>query len=407
MGSRNRSVISIVILVVALLVWVLAADPGAVASAQTAGIDWNARLNELGAAAPDETVLTAIGDAIWIRKVSTIKEDGLQAVFNVMRTADVAFLNLEEALADRGYPKLKAVAKADPSIADEFYWAGIDVVAAANNHFMDYGPSGIDIARTTLDTKGIAYTGAGHNLAEALEPAIVEGNGIRMAFLAFMMSPNMGPSLAPPAGPDEPGVAPIRGAEIRLPDGKVVRSPWAQDLEAMEGAIRKAKEAADFVAVSYHMHWGPRDEIDPTGKQLVARTAIDAGADLILGHGPHILNGIEIYKGKPILYSMGHFFLHLPLPAYDLFPDIQRVVQGVYASDRFSESVLVRTILGPTGQIRRLELLPVELSKEGDPYFASGEMTDKIFDRFSSLSEPLGTKISRESWYLVVELPES
>jgi len=285
-------------------------------------------------------------------------------------------------------------------------------VAAANNHFMDFGLDGMEMAFRALGEKQIQHTGAGHNLAASLKPAIIQAKSIRVAFLGFMASPNMGPQLAPPAGPDKPGVAPIRGAEIRLPNGDVVRSPWALDLKNMEDAIRAAKSDADFLAVSYHFHWGERDQIDATGEQLIAHAAIDAGADLILGHGPHILNGVEIYRGKPIVYSMGHFIYHPTVSMYELFPEtismVQRYSDSLEAGDQFAESVVLRAIIGPDGNIRRLELLPVELSWDsndtyGDPYFAVDAMGTRIIERLRALSAPFGTEISRESWYATIE----
>ena len=381
--------------------------------AQTETVDWTSRLGDLTVPGQEEIALTAVGDALWIRSLSQIQDRRMQAIFDVMRSADVAFLNAEEALVSSGYPQPKTLVKADLSIVNEYAWAGIDVVAAANNHFMDYGVDGMEMAFRTLDEKQIQYTGAGRNLEASLKPAIIQAKNVRVAFLAFMASPNMGPQLAPPAGPGEPGIAPIRGAEIRLPDGEVVRSPWAQDLKNMEEAIRAAKSNADFVAVSYHFHWGERDQIDATGKQLIAHAAIDSGADLILGHGPHVLNGIEIYRGKPIVYSMGHFIYHPTVSMYELFPEtiamVERFSDSLEAGDQFAESVVVRVIIGSGGKIRRLELLPVQLSwnsngNYGDPYFALEAMGARIIERLRTLSAPFGTQISRESWYAVVDV---
>src|SRR4051812_35739963 len=125
-----------------------------------------------------------------------------------------------------------------------------------------------------------------------------------------------------------------------------------------------------------HIHWGGLEEIDP-GKQMVTRAAIDAGADMILGHGPHVVNGIEFYKGKPIIYSIGNFAFQFPPGAYEYFPDSLKVVKRLSGQGPLFEAMMVRMILSPKGDIRRMELLPVELTtQDGDPHFVTGEKAE-------------------------------
>lgn len=377
---------------------------GAAAAAESrAERDWRGRIAQLGQAADDEIVLTAVGDAIWTHPISTSKDAGLQGLFNVMRASDIAFINFEQVLADSGYPTPKEIAMADPSIISEFVWAGADLVSTANNHLMDFGPSGLQTTVKTLDANGIKHSGAGMTLAEALKPAIIERKGLKVALVSIMLSPTL--TIGTAAEAASPGVAWVRGSTVRLPDGGTVIAPWESDLRAMEEAVKTAKTMADVVAVSMHIHWGGGTEIDPTGKQQVARAAVDAGADLIIGHGPHVVNGVEFYKQKPILYSVGNFAFQFPPGAYTYFPNSLPTVKRLSALPEMFVGTMARLILSPQGTIRRIEFLPIALTPEGDPHLVTGEKADGVLEQARVLSEPLGTTVKREGWYAVVEVP--
>lgn len=369
--------------------------------------EWNIRVAQLGEAGPNDIVLTAVGDAIWTHKLSTNNGAGLQSLFGVMRSSDIAYLNLEQAFADRGFPMPnKDIVRAETSIIDEFVWAGADIVSVANNHAMDYGLDGLETTLQTLDSSGIKYSGAGRNLAESLRPTFIEKNGLNIALLSFMAAPDFDELGIIAATEHTAGVAPVRGSEVRLMSGKSTIAPWDADLQQLEQAIKAAKEAADFVAVSLQYHWASNAEID-SGEQLIARTAIDAGADIILGHGPMMLNGIEFYKGKPIFYTMGSFSFHVPQSSYVLFPTSLGFIKELEADRRIFESMMVRLIVSPQGEFRRIELLPVDKNADGDPHFVAGETASKIIGKLQKFSEPFGTAIKREAWYAVVNLPDN
>src|SRR5207253_4674070 len=119
----------------------------------------------------------------------------------------------------------------------------------------------------------------------------------------------------------------------------------ADDLQALDEAIKAAPKTADVVAGSFHSHWGGLGEIDATGKQLIAHTAIDAGADMILGHGPHVVNGIAFYKGKPIVYSMGNLAFQFPVAAYEFFPESMKTVKRLLGEEKVFQGMAVRMVL--------------------------------------------------------------
>lgn len=373
--------------------------------AETAPInkEWRGRIAELAQPGADEVVLAAAGDAIWLDKFSTNKDARLQALFEVMRRSDISFINFEMVTANSGYPTIKEIARSDPSIVNEFIWAGTDLVSTANNHMMDFGPNGLETTLRTLSDAGIKHAGAGMTLGEALRPAVVEKKGLKMALVSVMVSPTL--TIGTGATDKTPGVAWVRGTTIRRPDGKTAIAPWDADLAAMEGAIKAAKKDADLVAVSMHIHWGQPDEIDPEGKQVIARAAIDAGADMILGHGPHLINGIEFYKSKPILYSIGNFAFQFKPDAYTFFPETLKIVQRLSSDPKLFESMIVRMVLSSKGELRRMELLPIELTTDGIPHFVTGDRAELILAKAKSLSAPLGTAVNRNAWYSVVDIP--
>jgi len=206
------------------------------------------------------------------------------SVASVIRGADIAVANLESPLTVGGKAqKKKYTFSAPPSYIDGSVHAGFDLFTLANNHILDFGVDGLNSTINTLRKARIPFCGAGMNYAEAVKPAIVTHNGIRFGFLAF--------SLTYPesfwATPGKAGTA-------------YVEQP------ALKQIIRETKKSVDIIVVSFH--WGGEYREHPKPYQVrYAHQAIDAGADIVIGHHPHTLQGLEIYRGKLIAYSLGNF----------------------------------------------------------------------------------------------------
>ena len=242
-------------------------------------------------------------------------------VLPTLRSADVLFANLECCLYDAG---------GQHSVDDEGFWArpaagqalklgGFAAVGNANN--VNYGADAIRSSLTELDRLGIAHTGAGRNAAEAHAPAIVESGGLRVGFLQRT-------SVYWPtnheAGERTPGVAALRGhTAYQLPLHKTrqeippanrpgvppVIVTWADRkyLDRHRADLADLRQRVDVVVAS--QHWGLREEVLDYMTEI-ARSAIDAGADIVVGHGPHYSLPVEIYRGKPIFYGLGSFSFH-------------------------------------------------------------------------------------------------
>ncbi|TCL57453.1 poly-gamma-glutamate synthesis protein (capsule biosynthesis protein) [Hydrogenispora ethanolica] len=204
----------------------------------------------------------------------------------LLRSATILVGNLEVPFSDRGavYVPKKWLLRADPRTVASLTAAGFDLVTLANNHIMDFGLPALEDTLFTLNRAGIAHTGAGMNEAAARKPAFCTApDGTRFAFLAYSQT---FPEEFWAQG-DRPGTAHANRAIL------------AAD-------IRKAKAQADLVIVSFH--WGKELETMPAPYQKeFARLCIDAGASLVLGHHPHVLQGFEVYRGGLIAYSLGNF----------------------------------------------------------------------------------------------------
>jgi poly-gamma-glutamate synthesis protein (capsule biosynthesis protein) len=157
---------------------------------------------------------------------------------------------------------------------------------------------------------GIQVAGAGKDAAEARSPVIIEKNGVKIAILSYCSILRDGQA----AGPGKTGIAPMRGhtyyeAEDFQPGTppKIITVPYEEDLAALQEDIHKTKAQADVVILA--LHWGVRyiPKVIATYQRPVAHAAIDAGADLILGHHSHLLKAVEVYKGKVCFYSIGNF----------------------------------------------------------------------------------------------------
>ncbi len=204
----------------------------------------------------------------------------------LIESADLAFANLECSISYRGEPVAgKAFTfRGDPGALPFMQEAGMDVVSLANNHVRDYGTEALLDSFAYLDAAGIARCGAGADWGQAHTPRYLMGNGLKVAFLAYNDVNWAGWQ----AGSGYPGVAD------------------AAEVGQMQADIAAAKTNADLVIVSFH--WGTERKYTPDSSQVYyAHAAVDAGADLVLGHHPHVVQGCELYRGKFIAYSLGNF----------------------------------------------------------------------------------------------------
>ena len=315
-----------------------------------------------------EVVLAAVGDVMLGRSIGEgILRYGpsypFQFVDQTLREADIVFANLESPISEGGVPAEKDfVFRAPPLAAQSLAVAGIDVVSFANNHALDYGLEGFRDTMAALAARGIAYAGAGEDIAAARRPVILEVGGLRLAFLAYVNTPDDSVSgfsvAATAAAADKAGVA------------------WARPQAVAEDVARAARQA-DIVVVSLHLGFEYQEA--PNQLQVdLAHAAIDAGADLVLGHHPHVLQGIEEYRGGLIVYSLGNFLFD--------FDAIDYAQPGLPSS----LSLILRVRLSREG-IRGYDFLPVLVGEEdGRPRLVEGEAAGPVEDRIRRLSALLG-----------------
>lgn len=310
---------------------------------------------------PATITITAVGDMIFDRKVKTLIESAgglapLDGVSALLDDADITVGNLESPLSDRGTRNAAkdVTFRGDPRGIEGLSASGFDFLSLANNHVLDYGPDALDDTVAALDGAGIAYAGAGADRAAAWKPAVREVGDTTVAFLSF--------SHILPAGftatDSRPGLAAGRG-----------------NMDAVADAIASAKSTYDYVLVSFH--WGVEYEDYANGEQVRdARRAIDAGADMVLSHHPHVIQGIEFYSDRLIVYSTGDF-------VFDHY------------SRKTGESFILDARLGPAG-VTDVKCTPVYLDAHGAPDVVAGTEARVILERLRDISEPHGTGVSIE-----------
>lgn len=287
-----------------------------------------------------------------------------------LRKADIRFGGLEAALSERGSAVPgKIIMRHPPAMIAGYLAGGFEVVAFASNHCLDYGMEPFLDTLELLDRHQIRYVGAGRNIAEARKPAIIEKKGTRVGFLSYLLLVPLGWG----AHPARAGIAPIREDALYGP-------PYVneEDLEAMIQDIERTRPDVDVLVASYH--WGSSQSRTLTlSQKAVARAAIDAGADLVIGRHPHILQGIEVYKGKAIFYALGNFVLDHAHPMF--LPTVR-------------ESILVRCLIEEKA-IRRLSFCSVFLGEDGRPEILTEKdgRSKTIFDTLQMLSQKLNTKL--------------
>jgi poly-gamma-glutamate synthesis protein (capsule biosynthesis protein) len=221
---------------------------------------------------------------------STDISDGIDRRFiDKMNEVDLMWANNEFVLSDRGEPLDGKAYTFRGATANVSYLhdLGIDIVGLANNHTFDYGREAFLDTLDTLKNAGIPYVGAGHDFKEASAPMYMTSDGVTFAYVAASSAEYT--IYTPEAAEDEPGIM------------------WCYDDEKFLDEIREAAKYADFVIAL--PHWGTEHSTVLEPAQIESAHAyIDAGADAVIGAHPHILQGIEYYEGKPIMYSLGNFW---------------------------------------------------------------------------------------------------
>ncbi|HEU0021581.1 MAG TPA: CapA family protein [Dehalococcoidia bacterium] len=282
----------------------------------------------------------------------------------VLQEADIFLVNLECALTARAQPWHDGEDKAFyfravPSVAETLRIGRVDFASVANNHSCDFGTEGMAETVAVLDQAGIAHAGAGADLAAASEPAFLTAKGVRVGVVAFADYP-----LAWAASPNAPG---INYTPISLDPG---------DFTRIEEALATARQQADLVIFS--IHWGPNMSSRPTDLfRQFARRVMDAGADIFWGHSAHVVQGIEVFQGKPILYDTGDFV-------------------DDYAVDdlvRNNLSALFRVQVGPTG-MERIDLVPVYIN-DMQVNLAPEPERAIFLKRLTLLCDEMGTALER------------
>jgi poly-gamma-glutamate synthesis protein (capsule biosynthesis protein) len=303
-------------------------------------------------------VIIGLGDLLFDRQVAkAIKEKGVEDFFagveGSLASGDIVIGNLESPLSLRGKPEAgkEHTFRGLPEAAGGMRNAGINMVSLANNHIMDYGPDALSDTLDLLGQAGIAYAGAGINSAEAQKHSTFEVKGSRVAFFAY--------SAVVPEG---------SWATSKRPGTATTRENWS----TRQSAIEAASKEHDFVIVSFH--WGLEYEDHPQEYQRdYARRVIDAGADMVIGHHPHVIQGIELYKGKIIAYSLGDF----------VFDHYSRKTGETY--------ILKAEFAG--GAPSKVSIIPAYADYSGKPAIVRGDEAQAILGRLKKISEPFKTEI--------------
>ncbi|MGV6874312.1 CapA family protein [Pseudochelatococcus sp. B33] len=309
----------------------------------------------------------------------------MRHVADILRSADITYLNLEGPITDRGEknPALAGIANAIrsvPATASALAQMGVNVVSLANNHTMDYGIEGLEQSLDLLDASGIAYCGGGRNLARARKPVVLEAGGLRVAFLSYT-------SVCPPvyaATETGHGAAFVRIKTMYEGNVRLMLQPGSpmgirttavpEDLARVREEIRDARQRADALIVAWH--WGVSERWGKLAdyQQECGRAAIDAGADMVLGNHAHMLQGVEFHAGKPIFHSLGNF-------AFDMRHHYFR-----------PENLIVKCDVTPEG-LKNIRMVPVLNNDDLEPQIATGRDGLRIAFLMEELSAGLNAQL--------------
>jgi poly-gamma-glutamate capsule biosynthesis protein CapA/YwtB (metallophosphatase superfamily) len=423
----------------------------------------------------------ATGDSFITRRLPE-KDENFNQISNLIGSADVRFTNLEITTHNfEGIPEAVGggtYAIAPPKVLQELKDYNFNLMAWANNHTFDYSFGGVEATERYLDEYDFVHAGVGENLARASEPRYLETKSGRVALIA-VTSTFHEKWVAGEQRPDmrgRPGINPLRHETFHIvssekleqlktiaatvginawndmlvkegfalkkeesafhfgnhlfmegdPEGQVT-IPSERDIRRIRNSILEAKRRADFVIVSVHSHEMYMDDIEQPADFLktFARMCIDEGVDAVIGHGPHIIRGIEIYKNCPIFYSLGNFIFQnetvsrLPSDFYEKYglDNTHNVADAFDARTRNNtigftvnrsiwESIIPKWTI-ENGKLQEIKLYPIELGFELPRYrmgWPTMSANEKILEKLSKLSAPFGTSIEIKDGVGIVRL---
>ena len=420
---------------------------------------------------------TAAGDAIILRHIPETYE-GFETVRDWIGQAHANYFNLETTLHREGECfgfslNGGSYLRSEPEVLEDCKRYGLNMTSFCNNHVMDYAYDGMIKTMEHVSASGLVHAGVGKNLDQAAAPGFLDTTAGRVALIAMTTSCNSSYDDVAIAGqqsrrvPGRPGPNQLRynatlvitpeqmevvkqiaaqthynaqedisraeGYRDALPEGLFKFGKYVnfrqgettyqealcnkKDLARLKKAIYEAKLQSDYIVFSIHSHQVTGTAKEEPAQYLVeaAHFAIDNGADAVVGHGPHLLRPIEIYKGKPIFYSLGDFILQNenvvvgPEEAYagqgftsdDTMHDVYRkrskdFTRGLQTDRRMFESVIPCWEMDEEGKLTKLELMAIELgfgkprSRNGLPAPAKDS---SILERLAEMSAPYGTKM--------------
>ena len=419
--------------------------------------------------------LASVGDVIIVRPASRLNDAGLQSALKVIHDSDAGFGNFESLIRDERTFEgpLGGSMTGTKEVAADLKAMGFTLMNRAGNHLMDAGVEGIFETTRLMDEAGLAYAGFGRNLDEARAPRFAEtpkgriglvgmyseiaGGQSRLAATyragitggrAGLNALNLTRAIAvtpehlallkrvkegvferrgdytnpvrPPSG-DTANTVDLFGTLYKAGSkpGELTYAMNARDLQDNLRSIKNGKQYADFMIATIHAHQGDSilqsflfEDHPPDFLVELAHASIDNGADAFVGHGPHVLRGIEIYRGKPIFYDLGEFFREWDWSCDCNFSpngdvtQAENVVRGLEARGvvepiNYESAIAVSRF--DKGQLQEVRVYPIwarhdgPLSRRGIPMTAPPPIAQRILQRLQKLSEPLGTRIAIEN----------
>ena len=414
----------------------------------------------------DTVTIATVGDLLGYRKPQLkIGDPAFERVIRIIQATDAGFLNLEGAIFDLktfegthapenggGYPL------DEPEVAQELGTIGFKLISLANNHGTDWGVEGMRASGRVLDAAGLVHAGSGETLRAARGASYLKLPKVTVAFVAtastytpMSVAADATDNLRP-----RPGISALRNQPVALvsdsemgvlraiaarrdsiipqQDSKqvslgdtatfrVAASPGmtydvnASDRKELIQAVREGKSNAHLLLFSIHAHeTASGDGDDPRPGDFLKplfHDAVDAGADIIVRHGPHALNGIEIYHGRPIFYGLGSFFFSVGGPSRKLTIE-GNGTGGQRIEIRFPDSwydSAITTTEFEHGKVRQVRIYPLTMQAQPGPLFGTPQLASladakRILERLQHESVPFGTQIKIEGAVGVIRVAD-